>query len=139
VAVQSLHRTVTGKVARFADRLDTETRTMHVEVDVPNANLELVPGMYADASLVLDQVKGVVIAPVQAVDRTDSGSHVFVVGRDGKLDVRTVTIGLETDDRVEIKTGLNDSDLVVVGSRAQLRPGAIVTPKLVATPATGER
>ena len=52
VTVQSLHRTVSGTVARFADRLDTDTRTMRVEVDVQNANLELVPGMYADASLV---------------------------------------------------------------------------------------
>ena len=132
VVVQSLHKTVRGLVARFADRLDTETRTMRVEVDVPNANLELVPGMYADASLVLDQVKGVVVAPVQAVDRTEAGSRVFVVGRDGTLDARTVTIGLETEDRVEIKTGLSDGDMVVVGSRAQLKPGSRVVPKVIA-------
>lgn len=139
VTIQSLHKTVTGTVARFAGRLNTETRTMHVEVDVPNANLELVPGMYADASLVLDQVKGVVVAPVQAVDRTETGSRVFVVGRDGTLDARTVTIGLETDDRVQITTGLSDGDVVVVGSRAQLKPGEIVVPKLVAAAAEGVR
>jgi RND family efflux transporter MFP subunit len=138
VAVQSLHKTVKGTVARFADRLDTETRTMHVEVDVPNANLELVPGMYADASLVLDQVKGVVVAPVQAVDRAETGSRVFIVGRDGKLEARAVTIGLEAADRVEIKSGLSDGDVVVVGSRAQLKPGAVVLPKLTAA-GTGER
>ena len=137
VTVQSLHKTVTGTVARFADRLDTETRTMRVEVDVPNANLELVPGMYADASLVLDQVRNVVVAPVEAVDRTETGARVLVVGRDGRLDARTVTIGLETANRVEVKTGLSDGDVVVVGSRAQLKSGSIVAPKVVAA-ATAE-
>ena len=137
VTDQSLHKTVSGTVARFADILDTETRTMHVEVDVPNANLELVPGMYADASIVLDQVKGVIVAPVQAVDRTETGSRVLVVGRDGTLDERTVTVGLETDNRVEIKAGLRDGDVVVVGSRAQLKPGAIVVPKLAAAAGAG--
>jgi multidrug efflux pump subunit AcrA (membrane-fusion protein) len=64
---------------------------------------------------------------------------VLVVGRDGKLDVRTVTVGLETDDRVEIKAGLSDGEIVVVGSRAQLKPGTIVVPKFVAAAGAGER
>jgi RND family efflux transporter MFP subunit len=139
IEVQSLHNTVTGTVARFAERLDTETRTMRVEVDVPNPTLALVPGMYADASLGLDQVKNAVVAPVQAVDRTETGSRVLVVGRDGAIEARTVTLGLEADDRVEVKTGLQEGDLVVVGSRAQLRPGAIVAPKVVAAADAGER
>jgi len=139
VTVQSLHRTVSGTVARFASRLDTDTRTMRVEVDVQNANLELVPGMYADASLALDRVSGVVIAPVQAVDHSETGARVLAIGRDGRLESRAVTLGLETDDRVEVKTGLSEGDVVVVGSRAQLKPGTIVTPKLAAPSATGER
>ena len=130
VTVQSLHKTVTGKVARFADRLDTETRTMRVEVDVTNPTLDLVPGMYADATLVLDAVRDALVAPVQSVDRAETGARVFVVGRDGKVSVRPVTLGLEADDRVEVTRGLNADDLVVVGSRAQLKPGAVVTPKI---------
>jgi RND family efflux transporter MFP subunit len=139
ITVQSLHKTVTGTVARFAERLDTETRTMRVEVDVPNPTLALVPGMYADAALALDQVKGAVVAPVQAVDRAETGARVLVIGRDRVTEARTVTVGIEGDDRVEIKAGLSVGDLVVVGSRAQLKPGSIVVPKLTATAATGER
>jgi RND family efflux transporter MFP subunit len=140
VAVQSLRRTVTGTVARFSDRLDTDTRTMHVEVDVSNPDLTLVPGMYADATVVLDQVKGAIVAPVQSLDRGAEGARVFVVGRDGKLEARTVQLGLEADDRIEVTRGLNDGELVVVGSRAQLKPGTAVAPKLVApTGAGGER
>jgi RND family efflux transporter MFP subunit len=140
VAVQSLHRTVTGTIARFADRLDTDTRTMRVEVDVPNPDLTLVPGMYADATLVLDQAKGAIVAPVQAIDRTADGDRVLVVGRDGKLESRTVRLGLEADDRVEVTRGLSSGELVVVGSRAQLKPGTMVIPKVIAAPdAGGER
>jgi RND family efflux transporter MFP subunit len=139
ITVQSLHRTVSGAVARFAERLDTETRTMRVEVDVPNPTLALVPGMYADAALALDQVKGAVVAPVQAVDRTESGARVLVIRRDGVTEARTVTVGIEADDRVEIKAGLNEGDLVVVGSRSQLKSGAIVVPQLAAAAGAGER
>jgi RND family efflux transporter MFP subunit len=139
VAVQSLHKTVTGAVARFADRLDTDTRTMRVEVDVPNPDLTLVPGMYADATLVLDQVKGAIVAPVQALDRTADGARVFVVGRDGKLEVRTVQLGLESDDRIAVTRGLSDGEMVVVGSRAQLKTGEVVAPKVVATEGGGDR
>jgi RND family efflux transporter MFP subunit len=133
VSVQSLHRTVSGTVARFADRLDTETRTMRVEVDVPNAKLEMIPGMYATASLTLDAARDAVIAPVQALDRDEAGARALVVGRDGKLEVRTVAVGLETHDRVQVTRGLTEGELVVVGSRAQLSPGEIVAPKKLST------
>jgi RND family efflux transporter MFP subunit len=142
VAVQSLHRTVTGKIARFSDRLDTDTRTMHVEVDVSNPKLELVPGMYADATLALDAAKDAVVAPVQAIDRTEKGARVLVVSGDGRstgtIEERKVSLGLEAADRIEVTRGLNSGDLVVVGSRAQLKPGALVAPKLVEA-AEGEK
>ncbi len=142
VEVTSLHKTVAGKVARISDRLDTDTRTMHVEVDVANPKLELVPGMYANATIVLDAAKDAVVAPVQAIDRDEKGARALVVSGDGrapgKIEERKVALGLEADDRIEVTSGLNAGDLVVVGSRAQLKPGATVTPK-VAAPAGGEK
>jgi RND family efflux transporter MFP subunit len=139
VTVQSLHKTVSGTVARFADRLDPETRTMHVEVDVQNPQLELVPGMYADATLVLDEAKNVLVAPIQAIDRGERESRALVVGNDGRIAARPLTIGLESDDRVEVKQGLNEGDAVVIGSRAQLKPGALVVPKTIAADSRGDR
>jgi len=143
VGVQSLHRAVSGKIARFSDRLDTDTRTMRVEVDVPNPKLELVPGMYADATLVLDAAKDALVAPIQAVDRSESGARVLVVSGDGRgpgqIEQRIIVLGLEADDRVEVTRGLRAGDLLVVGSRAQLKPGATVTPKRLTTPEGGEK
>jgi RND family efflux transporter MFP subunit len=131
--VQALHKTFTGTIARFADRLDIETRTMHVEVDVPNANLELVPGMYADASIVLDHANRILVAPVEAIDRTNNSARVLLVNHDRRIEPREVKIGLEAGDRVEIASGLAADDLVVVGNRSQLQAGAAVSPKIVAT------
>jgi RND family efflux transporter MFP subunit len=129
--VQALHKTFAGKVARFADRLDSETRTMQVEVDVENPAFELVPGMYATASLVLADAKDAVIVPVEALDHSGAEPQVFVVGPDHHIDVRAVTLGLETADRVQIKSGLAVGDLIVIGNRGQLKPGGLVTPRIV--------
>jgi RND family efflux transporter MFP subunit len=138
LTIQSLHRTSAGTVARFAGRLDTETRTMHVEVDVPNPKLELVPGMYADASIVLDHVSNVLVAPPEAIDRTDRAPRVLLVNHDRRVEPRDVTIGLETGDRVEIVAGLAVADLVVVGNRSQLKAGTLVSPKVMTAAAAPE-
>jgi RND family efflux transporter MFP subunit len=134
LAVQALRKTFTGQVARLADRLDAETRTMRVEVDVDNPRLELVPGMFATASLVLEAANRVTVVPVQALDRSDGTPRVLRVDRERRIEIRPVTVGLESDDRVEITNGLAVDDLVIVGSRAQLKPGMLVLPKLMNAP-----
>ncbi len=102
---------------------------METEVDVQNANLTLVPGMYAYASIALERTHGVLTVPVQALDRADDKASVLVVNG-GRIERRDLRLGLETPDRVEIVNGLNEGDMVVVGSRSQLRPGTTVTPKV---------
>jgi RND family efflux transporter MFP subunit len=131
VSVQAIGRTFQGKVARFADKLNPDTRTMDTEVDVPNPSLELVPGMYAYASITTEQAHGVLVAPVMAIDRKDDKASVLVVRPDGTLEDRTVTLGLQEPERVEIKSGVKDGELVVVGSRAQLKAGALVMPRVM--------
>ena len=129
VRVQSLGRTFPGTVARFAERLDADTRTMRVEVDVPNPRLELVPGMYAQASIALDEVKGALTVPVQAIDRAEDKAHVLVVTPDRRIEQRDVELGLASADRVVVARGLQAGDLVVIGNRGQLKPGQAVMPK----------
>jgi len=140
VRVEAVGRTFPGTVARFAARVNAETRTMDTEVDVPNRDLTLVPGMYAYASLALERANGVVAVPIQALDRGEDKTTVLTV-RDGTVERREVKLGLESADRVEIVAGLEPDALVVVGNRNQLRPGARVTPKLeaAATPSEKER
>jgi RND family efflux transporter MFP subunit len=138
LTVQALQRTLSGRIARFALSLDADTRTMHVEVDVENPGLELVPGMYATASLVLDRARGVLVAPVEALDRSERVPRVLVVNRERRVEPRRVAIGLEAADRVEITSGLSADDMVVIGNRAQLKAGALVVPKAM-NPAAAEK
>ena len=98
-----------------------------------NPKLELVPGMFAEATLVLDQVKDAIVAPVEAVDHKDGGARVFVVTSNGRVEPRVVKLGLDTGDRVQVISGLAVNDLVVVGNRSQLKAGSVVTPKVLAT------
>jgi RND family efflux transporter MFP subunit len=137
VRVESIGKTFPGTIARFSERLDADTRTMRVEVDVPNPKLALVPGMFAQAAIALDLVPDALTVPVQAIDRLDNRARVLLVRGDHKVEPRDVALGLESADRVAVTSGLAVGDLVVVGNRAQLKPGTLVSPKLMA--AEGER
>ena len=133
--VPALGRTFPGTVARSSGRLDNDTRTMRVEVDVPNPGLELVPGMYAQCSVALEQSKDAVTIPVQAVDRPVNNvgkPSVLVVSRENTIENREVVLGLDSADRVAVISGVAEGDLVVVANRAQLKPGMKVSPKPVA-------
>lgn len=128
VRVPSLKRAFPGKVARFAQTVQPSTRTMETEVDVANPGLTLIPGMYAEVDLDLDRRDSVVTAPVTAVDF--EAQRALVVRPNGAIESRTVKLGLETDTRVEILSGLSEGELVVIGSRAGLEAGHRVKPKM---------
>jgi len=136
VSVSALGKRFQGKVARFADQVDTATRTMHTEVDVPNPRGELVPGMYASASLVLNDERNALAVPVQALTRGEDRVTVLLIDRQNKLEERPVQIGVETPDEAEIVSGLSEGALVVVGNHSQLQPGMVVQPKIISSAQT---
>jgi len=136
VRVPTLDRTITGRVARFSDRVQSSTRTMDTEVDVQNNGYTLVAGMYAEAMFPTARRAGVLTVPITAVDLTagseTKGKVLLVgglVGSEGKLESRDVSLGLETTDRFEVLSGLRPDDAVVVGNRASLKPGLQVRPR----------
>lgn len=139
VVVPALNRTITGTVARFADQLDMDTRTMETEIDVPNPKLELVPGMYAEAAITLEHHDHVLTIPVQALERHEGKSEVFRVNPNNQIEIQAVETGLENPNNVEIVSGLKPNDQVVVSGRAQLKPNERVQPRAIEiTPAKGE-
>jgi RND family efflux transporter MFP subunit len=135
VAVSSLNRTFPGKVARFSVDVREDTRTMHTEVDVPNPQHVLLPGLYADATITLERKDNAVAVPVQAVDHNGDRSTVDVIGlsdgASGAVEVRQVTIGIQTDTDAEVLSGLKEGELIVVGDRSSLKSGQIVQPKVI--------
>jgi multidrug efflux pump subunit AcrA (membrane-fusion protein) len=102
---------------------------MDTEVDVPNRDGKLVPGMYAEVHLHLATHPNVLSVPVDAVDGLGTTvQHVYVV-RGGELHLVKVTIGLQTPTKVEIFSGIQSGDQVVVGRHSGLSDGEKVTPR----------
>ena len=131
VMVPSLGRTFPGKVARFSVDVKEDTRTMHTEVDVQNPNHVLIPGMYAEATITLEQKAGVLAVPLQAVDHQGDQTTVYVVAPSGKVEIRSVTLGIQTEKEAEVLSGLEEGDLVVTSERSGLKSGEDVHPKIV--------
>jgi len=131
VNVTSLNRTFPGKVTRFSVDVKEDTRTMHTEVDVENRDRVLVPGMYAEATLVLEEKDNAVAVPLQAIERTGEATSVDVVTPENKVDMRTVKLGIETSTDAEVLGGLAEGEMVVVGDRSGLKPGQPVRPQEV--------
>jgi RND family efflux transporter MFP subunit len=130
ISVDALHLVFTGKIARDSGDIDRSTRTMVVEVDVPNPDDVLKAGMYASVTLVVQEAEGVLAVPLQALSQSDSPT-VLVVGANRTIEVRPVAVGMRTASLAEIRSGLHEGDLVVLGERSGLPPGTAVTPKLV--------
>jgi RND family efflux transporter MFP subunit len=130
VNVVTLGRSFKGTVTRFADSLQMSTRTMNTEIDVPNRDDKLVPGMYAEAYLHLADRPDVLNVPIDAIDGLGTSSqHAYVV-RDGRLGIAAITTGVQTPDRIEVLNGLREGDLVVVGRHSDLADGQRVETKL---------
>lgn len=130
VNVQSAGRNFPGKVTRFAEDIQTATRTMNTEVDVPNPKLTLVPGMYAEVRLHLQEHPNALTVPLDAIEGLGSSSPQAYVVNNNRVRITMVKTGFETPTRIEILSGLQNGDLLIVGRHADLRDGEKVDPKL---------
>lgn len=132
VRVPTMNRSFPGQVKRFSDKVALATRTMDTEVDVANPDLLLIPGMYAEVRLTLDRRNKVLTIPVAAIGLGDdaSSAQVAVITSDNHVEFRKVQLGLETATKVEVKSGLKEGDMVVIGNRSGLQHGQEVRPKL---------
>jgi len=117
------------KITRSTGKADLETRQMIYEIEVPNPKLELAPGMYCTVVLKMENHPKALAIPVLAV--TSKGKSVLVVNASNVIEERPVTLGVETPEKYEVLSGLNEGDLVLVGNPRNLQPGQKVEPKLV--------
>ena len=137
VHVEALKRDFVGKVSRFAGTVSMDTRTMDTQLDVPNPNYLLIPGMYAEATLSVEKRPGALAIPLEAITISGNSATAYVVDANKRVVVRSLRLGLETPDRAEVLSGLAEGELVVVGNRSGLTPGQMVQPKLIAEPKKG--
>src|SRR5262245_13866602 len=136
VRVQALGEEIAGKISRFADSLDLETRTMQTEIDFDNRQGRLMPGMYAETRLLLARRPNTLSLPLEAVTQNAGAATVLMVTPESTVVERKITLGLEGKSRVEVLSGLIEGDRVVVGNRSQFHDGEKVEPKEVAPQAS---
>jgi RND family efflux transporter MFP subunit len=129
VHVQALNQDFTGKVSRFADSLNEQTRTMETEIDFENRDNKLMPGMYAEALLSHNEKKQVLTISVEAVQRNGDQAVVLVVNPQGVVEERHVQLGQEGSRYVEVRAGLREGELIIDGNLKEFHPGEKVQTK----------
>src|SRR3984957_17665537 len=117
VHVQATGQQFPGTVVRFTRDVSNATRTMLTEVDVPNPDLTLTPGMYADVTFNLQQKNATLIVPESAIIEGDHPS-VLLVDSNNCVERRSVVLGIDDANQQEISSGLQPGDRVIIGGLA---------------------
>jgi RND family efflux transporter MFP subunit len=128
IHVQATGQQFPGSVIRYTRDVSNATRTMLAEVDVPNPDLTLTPGMYADVTFALQQKKDALIVPASAIIQGDQPS-VLLVDSSNRVLRRPVVVGIAGANEQEITGGLSAGDRVIIGELSTFQPGEKVTPQ----------
>lgn len=111
-------RVFAGRIARIAPVFRESTRQARIEVEVANPDLQLKPGMFVRARVVLEQVAEAVLVPLQALTRRDGADGLFVIGADGaRAHWRPVQRGIREGDKVQVDGEGLQGRVVVLGQQ----------------------
>lgn len=127
-----------GRVARTANALDSATRTLPVEVLIPNDDARLLPGMYAEVRFELFQPNSVVVVPSSAIVVRPEGNFVATVGGDSTVHLKKVETGREIGKDIEIINGLDGTERIVAVPFDGLKDGVAVVVAPTPEPAQGK-
>jgi RND family efflux transporter MFP subunit len=114
-----------GKVTRTSEAINPQARTLRVEVDIPNPQDEFVPGMYVKLAFALPP-RGLVQVPAAALVFRASGPQVARVDPAGRISFRSVTIGRDDGNVVELSTGVAPGDRLALNVSSQITDGELV-------------
>ena len=120
------NRTFPGKVTRIANALQPGSRTLLTEIDVPNPDWALSPGIYCTVELHIPRKTPSMIIPADAVVFDRNGVHVAVV-ENGTVHLQKITIARDFGTEVEVHDGVKPSDQVILNPMLGLANGSKVT------------
>jgi RND family efflux transporter MFP subunit len=120
-------RTFAAQVVSTAGAINTTSKRLLTELEVPNPTGELLPGSYAQVTLQLKTDNGGVMIPPRTLLFQSGAPAVAVVHPDGKVEVRKVSINRDLGNRLEISKGLSQSDQIIVNPSSSLVTGTVVT------------
>ena len=118
-------RKFAGTITRILPSLDTQSRTLTVQAEIENVNGMLKPGQFATVRITQSKPEPAVMIPASAV-RADGERNIVFVIKDGVANERQVQTGLLENDEIEIKTGVQENEIVAVNNVEKLGDGMIV-------------
>jgi RND family efflux transporter MFP subunit len=117
-----------GEISRVAGALDEHTRTMLVEIDLPNPDGRLRPGMFGQATITLADPGGTLTLPANAVRFDEQGKgYVYVVDASNQVAITEVETGIDDGEQIEITAGLKGDERIVGPLLRRLKAGQEVT------------
>jgi RND family efflux transporter MFP subunit len=127
VAIQELPgRHFIGRISRVSGSLDSSTRTLLAEVQVPNPEGKILPGMYATVEIAVSRGLRPALIPGDAIVTRASGASIAVVDSDDTVHYHAVQLGRDYGLEVEVTSGLRDGQIVVVNPTDDVRDGVKV-------------
>lgn len=123
------HKIHPGTVGEVSPVRDSNTRTSRIEVLFENDAAELVSGMYGDIEIIVEENSDVLTLPTGALLYEASGRvdpYCFAVEEDDTAVKRSLTLGIITEDRVEVLSGLEAGEIVIIDGKENLEDGAAV-------------
>jgi len=121
-------RSFTGTVARTANSLDPNSRTLLVELQVPNADGALLPGMYAQVDLSSARANPPLLVPGAALIIRADGTQVAVIGPGSTVHLQKIRVGRDYGDKMEVLDGLQQGDKIIANPGDTAREGVKVNP-----------
>ncbi|WP_377297108.1 efflux RND transporter periplasmic adaptor subunit [Rhizobium sp. SGZ-381] len=115
-----------GRLIVVDNQVDTTTGTVRLRAEFPNDTLQLWPGAFVNARLLVETKKNVVTVPSAAVQRGPGGTYAYIVRDDQKVRLQAITVGLQDDQTAVIDKGLSAGEKVVTTGFARLEDGAQV-------------
>jgi RND family efflux transporter MFP subunit len=131
-------RKFSGVVARTADSLDPASRTLLVEVHVPNPDDLLMPGMYAQVELRNSRADPPLVIPSDALIVSGVGTQVALIGSNHRVHMQSIVAGRDYGDRIEVVSGLHEGDSIVANPGDIMHEGAEVDPVAASSKALGQ-
>ena len=110
-----------GRIARVSPILDPATRTASMEIEIPNPEYRLKPGMYAKVTLEVDSRENVLLVPKNALVDSEGQRGIYQPNEENRAQFKEVTVGLEDNDKAEIREGLREGEVVISTGAGALR------------------
>ena len=126
---------IKGRIARTAGAIDINTRTLQVDIEIPNENNALLPGAYVEVAMTVTLGNSLIV-PTNTLIFGSGGPYIAVV-KDNRAEKKKVTLGIDFGNQVEIRSGLAPDDLMILNPMDSLVNGQAVVPQAAAprTPA----